>query len=113
VVLGDTSDPWAIKDHAMDATLLVHEATNAYIPSGIDPQSPKSDTEESVKQRAIQRGHSTPAMAGEFARAIRARGLVLNHFGSRSVALIISSGLGPFSLESCLQMRVVMLESSK
>ncbi|KAG9083626.1 hypothetical protein FRC06_004453, partial [Ceratobasidium sp. 370] len=83
VVLGDTSDPWAIKSIAMDATLLVHEATNAYIPLSIDPKSPKGDTEAKVTERALQRGHSTPTMAGDFARAIRARNLVLNHFGSR------------------------------
>ncbi|KAG8741777.1 hypothetical protein FRC10_002444 [Ceratobasidium sp. 414] len=83
VVLGDTSDPWGIKDMAMDATLLVHEATNAYIPLSIDPKSPKADTEGSVTERALQRGHSTPAMAGDFARAICARSLVLNHFSSR------------------------------
>ncbi|KAF8603205.1 hypothetical protein BDV93DRAFT_556838 [Ceratobasidium sp. AG-I] len=85
VVLGDTSDPWAAKELFMDASLLVHEATNAYIPSHMDPQGPKQDTEASVKERAVQRGHSTPVMAGEFARAIRARGLILNHFGSRQV----------------------------
>ncbi|KAG9095991.1 hypothetical protein FS749_009320 [Ceratobasidium sp. UAMH 11750] len=83
VVLGDTSDPWAIKDIAMDADLLVHEATNAYIPLSIDLKSPKGDTEASVTERALQRGHSTPTMAGDFARAIRARKLVLNHFSSR------------------------------
>ncbi|QRV76980.1 beta-lactamase superfamily protein [Ceratobasidium sp. AG-Ba] len=83
VILGDTSDPWAIKDMAMDASLLVHEATNAYIPLSIDPKSPKTDTEANVKERALKRGHSTPTMAGEFASAIRARRLVLNHFSSR------------------------------
>lgn len=86
VILGDTCDPWATKDLCMDASLLVHEATNAYIPSQVDPQGPKQDTAESVKERAMRRGHSTPVMAGEFARAIRARGLVLNHFGSRFAA---------------------------
>lgn len=88
VILGDTCDPWATKDLCMDASLLVHEATNAYIPSQVDPQGPKQDTAESVKERAMRRGHSTPVMAGEFARAIRARGLVLNHFGSRQVCFI-------------------------
>ncbi|KAG8704617.1 hypothetical protein FRC09_003423 [Ceratobasidium sp. 395] len=91
VVLGDTNDPWTLKDLAMDADLLVHESTNAYIPLSIDPKSPKTDTETSVTERALQRGHSTPPMAGEFARAIRARRLVLNHFGSRFSAPEVSS----------------------
>lgn len=84
VLLGDTSDPWAMKDLSIDASLLVHEATNAYIPPDVDLRSsgPK-DTEGSVTERAILRGHSTPVMAGEFARAIRAKRLVLNHFSSK------------------------------
>ncbi|KAG9124695.1 hypothetical protein FRC07_010585 [Ceratobasidium sp. 392] len=91
VILGDTCDPWALKDIAMDADLLVHEATNAYIPLSVDPKSPKADTEANVLERALQRGHSTPPMAGEFARAIRARRLVLSHFGSRFSAPEVSS----------------------
>lgn len=83
VMLGDTCDPWSIQGIAMGATVLVHEATNAYIPLSIDPKGPKADTEASVTERAILRGHSTPKMAGDFARAIRAHRLVLNHFGSR------------------------------
>lgn len=85
VILGDTSDPWTMKELCMDASLIVHEATNAYIPSQLDPQGPKQDTAESVRERAVQRGHSTPVMAGEFAHAIRAQSLILNHFGSRQV----------------------------
>ncbi|KAG8713642.1 hypothetical protein FRC11_011543 [Ceratobasidium sp. 423] len=84
VILGDTCDPWAMKDLSMGASLLVHEATNAYIPLEVDPRgSGKKESEDSVKERAVQRGHSTPRMAGEFARAIGAKRLVLNHFGSK------------------------------
>ncbi|KAB5593564.1 Beta-lactamase superfamily domain-containing protein [Ceratobasidium theobromae] len=87
VLLGDTCDPWAMKDLSLDPSLLVHEATNAYIPPEIDPHGPgKKETDESVKQRAILRGHSTPGMAGAFAKAIGAKRLVLNHFGARFVA---------------------------
>ncbi|CAE6435678.1 unnamed protein product [Rhizoctonia solani] len=84
VILGDTCDPWAMKDLSMGASLLVHEATNAYIPLEVDPRgSGGKESQDSVKARAIQRGHSTPCMAGEFARAIGAKRLVLNHFGSK------------------------------
>ncbi|CCM05233.1 uncharacterized protein FIBRA_07443 [Fibroporia radiculosa] len=66
-------------------TLLIHEATDAYIPSSIDPQerTGRKRTAESVEAKARDRGHSTPAMAGTFARRIGAERLVLNHIGSR------------------------------
>ncbi|KIY49358.1 Metallo-hydrolase/oxidoreductase [Fistulina hepatica ATCC 64428] len=83
VILGDTCDPSPIASLAMDCDLLVHEATNAYLP-GVDPNSARGgDTFESVEARARLRGHSTPQMAGAFARRVRARKLVLNHFSSR------------------------------
>ncbi|CAE6440872.1 unnamed protein product [Rhizoctonia solani] len=84
VILGDTCDPWAMKDISLGASLLVHEATNAYIPFEVDPHgSGKKESEHSVEERAIKRGHSTPRMAGKFARAIGAKRLVLNHLGSK------------------------------
>ncbi|CAE6491150.1 unnamed protein product [Rhizoctonia solani] len=84
VILGDTCDPWGMKEMSLGASLLVHEATNAYIPLEVDPQGPgKRESEDSIKERAMQRGHSTPRMAGEFARAIGAKRLVLNHFSSK------------------------------
>ncbi|KXN83744.1 Zinc phosphodiesterase ELAC protein 1 [Leucoagaricus sp. SymC.cos] len=82
VILGDTYDPLPIYPLACDADLLIHEATNAHLP-GIDPNTKPTDTEESVEERAKSRGHSTPQMAGTFAKQIRARKLVLNHFSSR------------------------------
>ncbi|KAJ1310668.1 hypothetical protein OPQ81_009195 [Rhizoctonia solani] len=99
VILGDTCDPWAMKDLSMDASLLVHEATNAYIPPEVDPRSSaKKDSQDSVKERAVQRGHSTPLMAGEFARAIRAKMLVLNHFSSKFASPPINSTQGEQSV---------------
>lgn len=66
-------------------SLLIHEATDAYMPPDIDPhqKTGRNRTHESVKAKAIEKGHSTPAMAGEFARRIRAERLVLNHIGAR------------------------------
>ncbi|OCH88321.1 Metallo-hydrolase/oxidoreductase [Obba rivulosa] len=82
VILGDTYDPSPIADLAMDADLLVHEATNAHLP-GIDQNTKAEDTYESVEARAKSRGHSTPQLAGAFAKRIRARKLLLNHFSPR------------------------------
>ncbi|KAI5893383.1 Metallo-hydrolase/oxidoreductase [Schizophyllum commune H4-8] len=82
VILGDTHDPSAIAPLAMDADLLVHEATLAHLP-GVDPSTKRADTYESVEERAKSRGHSTPQMAGAFAKRIGAKRLVLNHFSRR------------------------------
>ncbi|KAF9464400.1 Metallo-hydrolase/oxidoreductase [Collybia nuda] len=82
VILGDTFDPTPIISLAMDADLLIHEATNAHLP-GVDESTKESDTYESVEERARSRGHSTPQMAGAFAKRILAQKLVLNHFSAR------------------------------
>lgn len=82
VILGDTFDPSPITSLAMDADLLIHEATNAHLP-GIDDATKEADTYESVEARTKSRGHSTPQMAGAFAKHTRARKLVLNHFSAR------------------------------
>ncbi|KAF8974176.1 beta-lactamase-like protein [Flammula alnicola] len=82
VILGDTYDPSPISSLAEDADLLIHEATNAHLP-GVDPTTKDIDTYETVEARAKSRGHSTPQMAGLFAKRIRARQLILNHFSAR------------------------------
>jgi ribonuclease Z len=90
VILGDTSDPSALvplitEVEDRDVSLLVHEATDAYIPPDIDSRGTtgRNRTHEGVKTKAIAKGHSTPAMAGEFARLIGAQRLALNHIGAR------------------------------
>ena len=82
VILGDTYDPSPIAPLADGADILIHEATNAHLP-GIDPSTKDTETYESVEARAKSRGHSTPQMAGKFARRVNAKKLVLNHFSSR------------------------------
>ncbi|KAJ7180266.1 beta-lactamase-like protein [Mycena crocata] len=82
VILGDTFNPSAIEPLALDADLLIHEATNAHLP-GIDENTKDTDTYETVEARTRSRGHSTPQMAGAFAKRIRARQLILNHFSPR------------------------------
>ena len=81
-ILGDTYDPSPIEELAKGADVVVHEATNAHLP-GVDSRTKGEDTYESVEERAKSRGHSTPQMAGEFAKRIGAGNLFLNHFSSR------------------------------
>ncbi|RPD64308.1 hypothetical protein L227DRAFT_650479 [Lentinus tigrinus ALCF2SS1-6] len=108
VILGDTYDPSPLVPliHAdppetlilpevdpfghevparVPVSLLVHEATDAYLPPHVDPnqRTGRNRTKESVDAKTRERGHSTPAMAGAFARAIAAERLVLNHIGAR------------------------------
>ncbi|KAF9006506.1 beta-lactamase-like protein [Cyathus striatus] len=82
VILGDTYDASPIVPIAGDSDLLIHEATNAHLP-GIDDNTKETDTYETVEATARSRGHSTPQIAGAFARKIRAQKLVLNHFSAR------------------------------
>ena len=82
VILGDTHDPSPIEELAKEADLVVHEATNAHLP-GVDDRVKTEDTYESVEEITKSRGHSTPQMAGRFAKRIGARNLFLNHFSSR------------------------------
>ncbi|CAM9534395.1 unnamed protein product [Choristocarpus tenellus] len=78
VILGDTCDASRILALAQEADVIVHESTNAYI-------LPRDEgkTYADVENDAIVHGHSTPAMATEFALACRASQLVLTHFSSR------------------------------
>lgn len=81
-ILGDTFDPSPIAALAQNSDLLIHEATNAHLP-GIDPATKDTDSYETVQTRAMSRGHSTPQMAGIFAKSIGAKKLLLNHFSAR------------------------------
>jgi ribonuclease Z len=70
VILGDTCDASSMVPFAAGADLVVHEATNAWIP-GLDDKSPYA-----VQKDTIAHGHSTPDMAGDFARAVDAKRFV-------------------------------------
>jgi ribonuclease Z len=84
VVLGDTSDASKVEPLAHDASLLIHESTNAYIPPSLQLDSRIiSKTPQMIRDKAISRGHSTPDMAGAFARRINAKRLFLNHFSAK------------------------------
>ncbi|KAG6909458.1 hypothetical protein DXG01_000443 [Tephrocybe rancida] len=83
VILGDTYDPSAMTPLCVSPSpsLLIHEATDAHIPSHIDYNARRSP--ETVMEAALGRGHSIPTMAGAFAKTIGAEKLVLNHIGAR------------------------------
>ncbi|KAJ8908952.1 hypothetical protein NDN08_005652 [Rhodosorus marinus] len=67
VVLGDTCDSSAVESIGKDCDVLVHEATF-------------TKSEAQIAQRAK---HSTAEMAGNFAKKIGAKTLLLTHFSSR------------------------------
>jgi ribonuclease Z len=78
VICGDTADCRAIEGLAQDCDVLIHEATNTFLP-GVD----KEGNLRLVTRDAKIHGHSTPFMAGDFAKRVRAKRLVLNHFSAR------------------------------
>lgn len=78
VICGDTCDCRSLTTLAHGADLVIHEATNAYL-EGLDANTNAAQ----VERDAVMHGHSTPAMAARFARSVRARRLVLNHFSAR------------------------------
>ncbi len=78
VLLGDCSDASLTEDLARGADLLVHEATNSYLPSRGDTGGGAA-----LERETARHGHSTPQMAGRFAARIGARALLLTHFSQR------------------------------
>lgn len=67
LLLGDTVDSRGIAPVAVGADLIAHEATFA----------------AGMEGKAVLAQHSTAWMAGQFAWAIQAKGLVLTHFSAR------------------------------
>jgi ribonuclease Z len=86
VILGDTCDASAIKQLAMNADVVIHETT---LP----------DERNDV---ALERGHSSPATAGQFARSVNAKQLVITHFGGAAASddTIVESVFLPQAKES-------------
>lgn len=78
VVGGDTADCRSLVKLARDADLVIHEATNTFL-KGIDRDTDMTN----VSRDAIVHGHSTPLIAGAFAKQVNAKRLVLNHFSPR------------------------------
>ncbi|XP_022286294.2 zinc phosphodiesterase ELAC protein 1-like [Crassostrea virginica] len=67
IIMGDTCDSSEILRVGMDADVLVHEAT----------------LQNSLKDMALEKGHSTSGMAAEVGRDLRTRLLVITHFSQR------------------------------
>jgi len=67
VLLGDTCDSTAIANAAHGCDVISHEATYS----------------RGMEEKAAVATHSTSEQAGEFARRIRAKALVLTHFSAR------------------------------
>lgn len=82
VILGDTSDPSSIREFARDADVLIHESTLASV-APVSDNHPEKYTRDIVTKKAINRGHSTSEMAGQFAKSVNAQILALNHFSAR------------------------------
>jgi len=79
-LLSDTRDvPRTATAHSKGATLVVHECTNACTSDDLANGSSYAD----VERYARSHGHSTPQIAGRFARDVGAGHLVLTHFSSR------------------------------
>ena len=78
VICGDTCNSRALYGLADRADVVVHESTNCFIP-GID----KDTSLKLVTKDAMLHGHSTPQIAGHFAKQVEARRLILNHFSAR------------------------------
>nr|XP_039263619.1 zinc phosphodiesterase ELAC protein 1-like [Styela clava] len=66
-ILQDTRDSWSTLSICQNCDVMIHEATN----------------ENSHYKQCYDNGHSTPAMAAEFATAANASTLVLTHFSQR------------------------------
>ena len=69
----------AAEAHCRGATLLVHEATNAYLQG----DKKRGGSHRETQRTAMLHGHSTPQMAGRFASRVGAEHLVLTHFSNR------------------------------
>lgn len=88
-ILGDTYDASGCRRLAQDSDVLVHESTNAYLPTLDASQAPSSTstiTEASVLATAASHGHSVPSVAGSYAASINAGMLILNHLSVKYVA---------------------------
>jgi len=79
VICGDTNSARSLAKLAENADVVVHEATNSFL-HALDHRGSSFQT---VAKEAVFHGHSTPSMAGDFAKRVNAKRLILNHFSAR------------------------------
>ena len=79
-ICGDTADASALLPliPPRGADLVIHEATNAHI-----PRYDTKETPAQLEKTTVSHGHSTPAIAGRFAKRAKASRLALTHFSAR------------------------------
>jgi ribonuclease Z len=80
VVMGDTCSGEAIARLSVGADVVVHEATNAWLR---EMDAGKHADPRALERDTFSHGHSTPQMAGRFAKQVQARRLLLTHFSPR------------------------------
>ena len=101
VICGDTNSARSLENVAKDADVVVHEATNTFLPFF----EHRDATSQSVNKDAVFHGHSTPQIAGDFAKRVNAKRLILNHFSARY--------MGDQSLESMSIMTPIEQQAMK
>ncbi|GAA6005809.1 hypothetical protein JCM10207_007237 [Rhodosporidiobolus poonsookiae] len=107
--------------HADYVDLAIHESTNAFLPTLDDSHSPLKPLPaslQSVTALARSHGHSTPQVAGSFARRARARRLVMNHLSVKypdpeSARLAPGEGVGGASEETRGRWRGMLSEMER
>jgi len=87
VILGDTSNSETMLSAVKDVDVIIHETT----------------VENELETLAVERGHSTPGMAGKFASMINAKMLIINHFSQRYKALDSELKEGDISVTKLLE----------
>lgn len=80
VIMGDTCNGDSIAPLSSDADIVVHEATNSWLEELDGSRYPDY---LALEGDTTAHGHSTPQMAGRFARNINAKRLILTHFSPR------------------------------
>jgi ribonuclease Z len=79
VIMGDTCNSDMIANIAQNASVIVHESTNAWD----NGDKSKFGNYHNMEYDTFSHGHSTPQMAGRFARKVGAKKLILTHFSPR------------------------------
>ncbi|EIW53112.1 uncharacterized protein TRAVEDRAFT_24424 [Trametes versicolor FP-101664 SS1] len=77
--------PAEVGEVRVPVSLLIHEATDTYLPPNVDQYERMgwNSTDAIVDAKTRDRGYSTAAMAGAFAKRIGAERLVLHHISAR------------------------------